>query len=466
MKISIGSNVARAGAVRIRFVEKEARGQVAPEVPEAEFSAKVGSLTYLRSEASLLVGAGESAKLDANRVRQLAGMATMFLKKIGQKAVTICLEDWPEWAGAAVEGVLLADYRFDQFKKEKSERLEWIGVEVPDVGVSTARRAVERARVVAESTNFARSINNLPANHLYPEELARRAQAEGKKAGLKVTVFDEKELKARGMGGLLAVGCGSARAPRMIVLEHRGGRKGERPLALVGKAITFDTGGISIKPAANMEEMIFDKSGGMAVLGAMVAVARLKLKRNVVGVIASAENMPSASAYRPGDIVTAYDGTTIEVNNTDAEGRVVLGDALAYARRDLQAAAMIDLATLTGACGVALGDHAAGLWTNDEAFGETVQKAAQRAGERVWHMPLFSEYEDQIKSDVAQIKNSSGRAAGACTAAAFLKAFVGEVPWVHLDIASMASREKDQPHLARGATGYGVRILVELAEAR
>jgi leucyl aminopeptidase len=247
-------------------------------------------------------------------------------------------------------------------------------------------------------------------------------------------------------------------------LEHRGGRKGERPLVFVGKAITFDTGGISIKQAANMEEMIFDKSGGMAVLGAMSAVARLGLKRNVAGVIASAENMPSGTAYRPGDIVTAYDGTHIEVLNTDAEGRVVLGDALAYARKDLRAAAMIDLATLTGACGIALGEYAAGLWTNDDEFGAAVRGASERVGERLWPMPLFSEYDDQIKSDVAAIKNTGGRLGGACTGAAFLKAFAGDTPWAHLDIAFMSHRDRDQPHLARGATGFGVRTLVELAE--
>ena len=207
---------------------------------------------------------------------------------------------------------------------------------------------------------------------------------------LKVTVFDEKKLLAGGFGGLLAVGQGSARPPRLIVLEHRGGAKGEAPIALVGKAITFDTGGISIKPAANMEEMIFDKCGGMAVLGAMAAIAELKLKRNVVGIIASAENMPGGSAYRPGDIVTAYDGKHIEIINTDAEGRVVLADAIAYARKDCKAAAIIDLATLTGACGVALGEHAAGFWSSDEAFGRAVLAAAEKAGERLWPMPLYS----------------------------------------------------------------------------
>jgi leucyl aminopeptidase len=254
------------------------------------------------------------------------------------------------------------------------------------------------------------------------------------------------------------------RPPRLIVLEHRGGAKTQAPVAMVGKAITFDTGGISIKPAANMEEMIFDKCGGIAVLGAMAALAALGVKRNVVGVIASAENMPGGNAYRPGDIVTTYDGKHIEIVNTDAEGRVVLADAIAYARQDLNAAAIVDLATLTGACGVALGEYAAGFWSNDDQLRQRVLAAAATAGECIWHMPMFEDYERQIRSDVALIKNSGGRLGGACTAAAFLKTFAEETPWAHLDIAYTGHREKDRADMARGATGFGIRTLVELVE--
>jgi leucyl aminopeptidase len=236
-------------------------------------------------------------------------------------------------------------------------------------------------------------------------------------------------------------------------------------LVLVGKAITFDSGGISIKPAAGMEEMIFDKCGGMAVLGAMVAVARLGLRRNVVGILAAAENMPSGSAYRPGDIVTTYAGVTVEVVNTDAEGRMVLADALGWARKRFDPAMMVDLATLTGACGVALGEHAAGLWSNSSEALAQVQQAALTAGERVWPMPLFEEYSTQIRSSVAQLKNSGGRLGGANTGAAFLKVFAGETPWAHMDIAYTSHRTKEEKGLASGATGFGVRTLVHLAEA-
>jgi leucyl aminopeptidase len=330
--------------------------------------------------------------------------------------------------------------------------------------VAAAKRSVSRSQAIAEATNEVRDIGNQPGNLLYPETLAAHAERLARRYGFKTKIFNEKLLKTGKFGGILAVGQGSVRPPRMIVIEHRGGSKTEAPIALVGKAITFDTGGISIKPAANMEEMIFDKCGGIAVLGAMAAIAALGVKRNVVGVIASAENMPGGNAYRPGDIITTYDGKHIEIVNTDAEGRVVLADAIAYARVDANAKAIVDLATLTGACGVALGEYAAGFWSNDDALRERVLTAASSAGENIWPMPLFEEYDKQIRSDVALIKNSGGRLGGACTAAAFLKTFAEETPWAHLDIAYTAHREKDRSDMARGATGFGVRTLVELVE--
>ncbi|RYD41343.1 MAG: leucyl aminopeptidase, partial [Verrucomicrobiaceae bacterium] len=362
------------------------------------------------------------------------------------------------------EGCILADYRFEEFKTKKSSGIATLRVQVLQEDLAGAKRAGEKGRKIAEATNFCRDVGNQPGNLLFPETLAKRAQRMATSKSLKCTVLDEVKLKEKKFGGLLAVGAGSIRGPRLIILEHRGGKPGEAPLVLVGKAITFDSGGISIKPPANMEDMIFDKCGGMAVLGAMAAIADLKLKRNVVGILAAAENLPSATAYRPGDIITTYDGKFVEIVNTDAEGRVVLADAIAYARKDLKAAAIIDLATLTGACGIALGEYAAGLWSNAESFEEKVNAASERAGERVWRMPMFSEYDDQIKSDVALIKNSGGRLGGACTGAAFLKTFAEETPWAHLDIAFTSHRSKDQAHLARGATGFGVRTLLELVE--
>jgi leucyl aminopeptidase len=464
MKITIEARPAKGESVTIRFVLQDQRGKLPKPLPEEEFSGKANSLLHLRHEKVLYVGLGERAKLDANRLRTAAGTATMALKAIGRTRIAADLEAWPQYAAAALEGMILADYRYEEFKEKKSPALEQIHLQVLGEDLAHVKLACHRGSIVAEATNFGRSIGNRPGNLLYPEELANVAAAMAREKGLKATIFDERKLRDGKFGGLLAVGAGSSRGPRLIVLEHRGGKKGEAPLAFVGKAITFDSGGICIKPPANMEDMIFDKCGGMAVLGAMAAIARLGLKRNVVGLIASAENMPSATAYRPGDIVTAYDGKHIEVINTDAEGRVVLADAIAYAREDCQAAAIIDLATLTGACGVALGEYAAGFWSNADKLREAVLSAAEAAGERIWPMPLFVEHENQIKSDVALIKNTGGRLGGACTAAAFLKKFAEDTPWAHLDIAYTAFRDKDQPHLARGATGFGVRTLVELAE--
>ncbi len=464
MKLTYGPDAGKK-TVTVRFVPKDAREKISPAVSEAEFSGRASALLYARHDATLHVGLGERAKIDAATFRRAAGAAVIFLKKIGQTKLTFSLDEWPQFVGPAVEGAHLANYRFERFKTKKTTALESLHVQVLAEDLVSARSVGKRGATIGEATNLARDIGNQPGNLLYPEVLAARSVRLARDFGLKVTVFDEKKLRAGKFGGLIAVGQGSVRGPRLIVLEHRGGPKTQAPIALVGKAITFDTGGISIKQAAGMEDMIFDKCGGMAVLGAMAALADLGVKRNVVAVVASAENMPDGNAYRPGDIITTYDGKHVEIVNTDAEGRVVLADAIAYARKDLKAAAIIDLATLTGACGVALGEYAAGLFSNDEVFGQSVLAASARAGERLWPMPLFEEYEDQIKSDVALIKNSGGRLGGACTGAAFLKTFAEPTPWAHLDIAYMSHREKDRADLARGATGFGVRTLVELVEA-
>jgi len=464
MKITFAAGTGSERAdILVRFVPRDQRAKIIPPVSEVEFSGDANALLHLRHENVLYVGLGERSKIaQPHTFRSAAGAAAMFLKKIGRARAIFHLEDWPQCVREAVEGAILADYRFEEFKTKKSALLQTLAIQTLAEDLAGAKRAGARGQAIAEGANLARSVGNQPGNLLYPEALAAEALKVAKDFKLTATVFDEKRLRAGGFGGLIAVGQGSTRGPRLIVLEYPGGRKEEAPIALVGKAITFDTGGISIKPAENMESMVFDKCGGMAVLGAMAAISKLRLKRNVIGIIASAENMPGGNAFRPGDIVTVYGGKHIEIINTDAEGRVVLADAISYARKDRKAAAIIDLATLTGACSVALGEHAAGLWNNDEALGDAVLQASAKAGERLWPMPLYSEYEDQIRSDVALVKNASGRLGGACTAAAFLKTFAGETPWAHLDIAGVAHRDKDRADLARGATGFGVRTLVEL----
>jgi leucyl aminopeptidase len=456
---------AGSGETIVRFYTKAERGKVPSPVADAEWAAAPNATLMLHHEGLLCVGLGDEAT--EQRVRSAAGTAVRMLRKAGRKRVAIDLTAYARWAGAAAEGAVMGGYLFQDFKKSKGGAVETLRLIVKGKDLKGVEAAAKRGLIAGEAANVAREIGNQPGNLLYPETLAEECRRLGRQEKLKVTVMGEKELTAGGFGGMLAVGAGSAgtkRGPRMIVLRHDGGKPGEAPIALVGKAITFDTGGISIKPADRMEEMVFDKCGGMAVLGAMTGIARRKVKRNVVGIIASAENMPSATAYRPGDIVKIYDGTYVEVINTDAEGRMVLADAIAYAVKDCEARAVIDLATLTGAAVVALGEYAAGLWSTSETLKDAVMAAAAKTGERVWPMPLYDEYTDQIRSEVAAIKNTGGRYGAACTAAAFLRTFAGDTAWAHLDIAPVAHTTKGRAEMIRGATGYGTRLLMELVE--
>lgn len=463
MKVRITSEPPAGDWLHLKLTTKEQRSELLPPPTDGEFSGEVGALLADRGASSLYAGLGEGVALDCAAVRRAASTAALALRKRGQRRILLSLEDRPEFVEPAVEGVLLGAYRFEHFVRKKSEPLAELVVVIAKKDAAAAKKAAERGRILAEAINASREVANMPGNLLRPETFAKEAVRMAKQTGLKCRVLKEGDLLEGNFGGMLAVGGGSSHGPRLVALEHRGGAKGEAPLVFVGKAITFDSGGISIKPAASMEEMIFDKCGGTAVFGAMQAIAQLGIKRNVIGIFAAAENMPSGTAYRPGDIVTMRSGTTVEVVNTDAEGRMVLGDALWWACHEYKAAQVLNLATLTGACGVALGEAAAGMWTNDEAFQAQVLEAAKSSGERLWPMPLFPEYSGQIKSQVAYIKNSGGRLGGACTAAAFLKEFVGKTPWVHLDIAYTSHRTKDQGGLAAGATGFGVRTLVELA---
>jgi leucyl aminopeptidase len=319
---------------------------------------------------------------------------------------------------------------------------------------------VRRGQIIARATAFARDLANGPGNEVTPAFLGQTALALGERLGLKTMVLDKPQLIEQGFGGILAVGQGSANEPRFIVMEYGSADQGPT-ICLVGKGITFDTGGISIKPAEKMDEMKMDMSGAAAVFGAMQAVAELQLPLHVVGIVCAAENMPSSTAYRPGDIIRTLSGKTVEILNTDAEGRIVLADGLFYAQR-YQPAAIVDLATLTGAIMIALGPHAIGLMGNNQELANRLIAAGEATAERVWQLPLWDEYREAMKSEIADLKNTGGRYGGAITAAGFLAAFVGDYPWAHLDIAGTAWVEK--PHRAyqsRGATGVGVRLLVE-----
>ena len=463
MQITFASKPA-ARATTVEFLTTSERSRLPAGIREEELSLQPNSRVLYHATDTLYVGIGARAQVKADVLRRAAASAALALRKAGRLEWSVRLNAWPEHAGAVVEGLLHGSYRFEDFKTSKAAPPDRIVVVVDASNVIQARAAGTRAELIGNVVNLVRRICNQPGNVVYPSTLAEEAQWHSRKFGLNCTVLDEKKLKAKKFGGILAVGEGSARPPRLIMLEHRGGSKKAAPLVFIGKAVTFDSGGISLKPGADMEKMIWDKCGGVAVLGAMLAISALKVKRNVIGLIPCAENMPSSRAYRPGDVVTCFDGKAIEIVNTDAEGRVILADAIGFARKVLRASAIVDVATLTGACGVALGDSAAGLWSNDDAAHAAVLRASVEAGERLWPMPLFAEHEEQIRSEVALVKNSGGRLGGACTAAAFLKTFAESVPWAHLDIAYTAYSEKERPWQARGATGFATRTLVQLAE--
>jgi leucyl aminopeptidase len=451
-------------------------------------------------------GLGQAAKITAEIVRKAAAHAMRTIRKHRLKRIALV----PPIVGrgrravgteAAVTGMLLAAFDYREFKgtARKQASKESSGADSSDDAapldhaitiVSTpeaataVKQAAERGRLIAESQNFARTIASRPGNSVNPPELARIVQAAAKEVGLACRVLDEKEMKRLGMGGILAVGGGSVSTPpRMIVLEHRpsvgrkkttgkktAGKDGDaRPILLVGKAITFDTGGISIKPAEKMGKMIYDKCGGMAVLGAMCAIARLKLPVHVVGILSSAENHVSDRAYRPGDILTMYNGVTVEVTNTDAEGRLVLGDALAWGIETFKPSACIDLATLTGGVITALGRTMAGVMSNSDALVAELTACGESTGEILWRLPLGPDQREQIKSDHADIVNSAGRDAHPLQGGAFLSHFIprdDSVPWAHLDIAGVADTEKELPCYGKGATGWGVRLLVDFVDKR
>lgn len=435
----------------------------------------------------VVVGLGAKEKLSPEVVRVAAGVALKSLRRhrVRRSAVIppALSHDRPAiGAEACAAGIFLAAFHYEEYKAKKAgddgqKKDAPLAVTiVAGQDAPAIREAVDYARVLCEGQNFARTIAFRPGNDINPPSLAKVAQAMAKEVGLRCRVLDEKQMKRLGMGGILAVGAGSnATPPRMIVLEHNAPR-GKRarpvsPLLVVGKAITFDTGGVSIKPAEKMGSMVFDKCGGMAVLGLMCVLARLKVPAHVVGILTSAENHISETAYRPGDILRMYNGTTVEVTNTDAEGRLVLGDALSWGIETYKPAAVIDLATLTGACVVALGHSRAGAFCNDDGLFDELQAAASITGEKMWRLPMDDDYKDMLKSVPADIVNSPGRWGGACTAAAFLSHFIEKVdgrpvPWCHLDIAPVADTDKELPYYQKGATGWGVRTLVEWVRAR
>jgi leucyl aminopeptidase len=457
---------------------KETRFGAADLTDAGEIAGKSLEMTLLHhvpgmaARRVLLAGAGKSEKFTPAEQRKLVAASVRYLKPKSVTNIACALD--PEYAGgdyasAAVEGAILGDYEPDRLKTTASEKksLESFSVVAHAAGANLGIRAIEesvrRGRVLAESQNFARDLANQPANLLPPSRMAEAAAAMASEHGLECQVLDRAAMENLGMGALLGVAQGSVEPPALIVIRYRP-EKAASPahLGLVGKGVTFDTGGISIKPAEGMEKMKYDMCGGAAMIGAMRAIAGLKPAIAVTAFIPCVENMPGSRAQRPGDIVTAMNGTTIEVLNTDAEGRLILADALVYARQQ-GCTHLVDAATLTGAIVVALGHLNVGLFANDDAMRDRVLQAAKAEGERMWPMPLEDDYKEYLKNVFADLGNIGGRWGGAITAAMFLKEFAGDTPWVHLDIAGTAYLDDAKPFMAKGPTGMPVRTLVRLA---
>ncbi len=459
-------------------VDKTLNGLISERGADGEFKGNLGELLtvhtmgQMTTKRVLVVGLGSQNKVNAQSIRHASAVAARHAQSTGAHTITLALQSNGSQqetdVQAEVEGALLGLYTFKIYKQsEQSNNGKSVSqitiLSEENTDTSSVEQAIERGRVLAEATNFARNLVNEPPNVLTPTELANRATNMAKQTGLEYEVFDKAKITELGMGGLLGVSQGSVEPPQFILLRYRGGQPDDKGMAIVGKGITFDTGGISIKPAANMDEMKGDMGGAAAVIGAMQAIAALKPRINVTGLVPTCENMPSGTAYRPGDILRISNGKTIEILNTDAEGRLILADALSYAVKE-GLSPIIDLATLTGAIVIALGNVTSGVFSNDEQLASEIVAAGKVAGEKFWAMPMDEEYGDLVKSDIADVKQTGGRGAGSILAAKILEHFVGDAKWAHLDIAGTSYVDSKKPYQEKGATGVGVRTLAELAQ--
>ena len=487
MKITFGEPaLPKTGAVVVGVLEdgkltptaaeldRRSGGALRRAIAAGRFSGKKDELLAILAPANLtlssvvLAGLGKPSAITVAQLQSLGGRLLAHLNGVGEKDATVLIDkieggiNLGEAAANLAYGAKLRSYRFDRYRtKEKPESKPTLTrLAVLSANSGDAKRDFQKLEKIADGVFFTRDLVSEPANIIYPETLAARAK--GLEAfGVGVEILDEKKMKKLGMGSLLGVGQGSVRPSRLVVMQWKGNPKAkDAPLAIIGKGVTFDTGGISIKPAAGMEDMKWDMAGAGVVIGLMKALAGRKAKVNVVGLVGLVENMPSGTAQRPGDIVTSMSGQTIEVLNTDAEGRLVLADVLWYCQDRFKPRFMIDLATLTGAIIIALGHEHAGLFSNNDELAERLVAAGKSIGELLWRMPLADAYDRQIDSDAADVRNiSGGRDGGSITAAQFLQRFVNKTPWAHLDIAGTAWSKKDAPTVPKGATAFGVRLL-------
>ncbi|MDT8419481.1 MAG: leucyl aminopeptidase [Desulfuromonadales bacterium] len=474
----LGVSEGRVKTQALQALDQLLEGRLQRSFRTREFTGADGEMLLVHAgqdvpwERVLLVGMGKERNLSLRLLRQSASSAARFLLERKICSFMLAFDLLPvrgsslaERVQAQAEGVLLADYRFEYYLADEKRKPQtalvlaavWLA---PDSKRGEAESALEVARQVCAGVSFARDLVNQPGNCKSPEYLARQAVQMAENAGIEATLLKRKDLQREGCGGILGVAQGSCREPYLVILKYQGGTEDARPIALVGKGVVFDSGGISLKPAEKMDEMKMDMGGAAAVLGTMLAAARLKLPVNLVAAIPAVENMPSGSAIRPGDILTSLSGKTIEVLNTDAEGRLILADALTYVGR-FNPRVVIDVATLTGACIIALGHQASAVLGNHDGLVRQLLKAGERSGERLWQLPLWEEYAAMLKSDFADLKNIGGRPAGTITAAAFLQNFASDYTWAHLDIAGTAWEEKGRPGYPKGGTGFGVRMLIE-----
>lgn len=461
-------------------VDKSLDGAISKLVSQGEIKGKPGEISVIHSLGRIpaarvvVVGLGKKDELTPDVIRGAVAEACRYLQRksvadaavgrLGDDAADITPEDY---AQAVTEGALLGTYTFRRHITKEAEHGELGKLAIISKckeDVASLERGVEKGRITAGAANLARDMGNEPSNYMTPTDMAGVAAKIAKDYNLELTVLEKEQMKEMGMGALLGVAQGSCQPPKFIFLKYKGDASEDIDLALVGKGVTFDSGGISIKPSAKMEEMKDDMSGGAAVMAAISAIAQLKMKLNVVAIVPAVENLPSGTATKPGDVLTAMSGKTIEVVNTDAEGRLILADALNYVGK-LKPKYTVDVATLTGACIVALGDICTGAFGNNQQLVDKVIAAGAEAGELIWQMPMYDEYKENNKSDIADVKNAGNRGAGSITAAQFLAEFAGDAPWVHLDIAGTSFSDRERKYTLKGATGVPVRTLVNLALA-
>lgn len=456
-------------------VDAKSQGLISELISSRDFEGKESQVSVIYTRGLIpakriaVVGLGKTKEFKLDKLRAAYAKVMRHLRDINIKEAATALDfnmlpgQKEKLAQAALEGAVLGLYQYTPFKtvdRDNIKEIKQLELITNNEDYALLSDIAKKTSIITDAVYYTRDLVSAPANEMTPSILAQKAREIARRETVSCKVLDKAAMKKLGMNALLGVASGSAQEPKFIILEYSGGKKGHAPIVLVGKGLTFDSGGISIKPAEKMDEMKTDMSGGAAVIGAIMAASDLRLPLNVVGLIPATENMPSGTALKPGDILKSYSGKTIEIVNTDAEGRLILADALSYASK-YKPQAIIDIATLTGACVIALGDDVTGMLGTDEKLKSEINEAAQRTGELVWELPLWDFYSEQIKSDIADYKNSGGRAAGTITAAAFLSKFVGDFPWVHLDIAGPSWLDKDKPYIPKGASGVPMRLLVD-----